>query len=163
MSVVLRRYAARAYGILNCDIDELAASPAGTSIFELARASRHGLVVMRGRFIEAVPAPGAPPDALRHRHFLSSFANGLRALSRPSKWAIDPTRSWFRSLSVHPYMHWIQGRPPFAKSMPSGVFYRHFRGINTNWKDQRTDARGVRRDRLVIDREFADLVERSAF
>ena len=98
---------------------------------------------------------------------LAWFARGgndtLRALSRPRKWAIDPTRSWFKNLAVHPYMHWVQGRPRFGKSTPPGVFYRHFRGINTNWKDRRTDAGSVRRDRLVIDREFAELVERRAF
>jgi hypothetical protein len=163
MSVVLRRYAARAYGILNCDVDELAVSPAGTSIFELAKTSRHGLVVMRGRYIEAVAAPDAPSEGRRHRHFLSHFRDGVRALSRPKKWAIDPTRSWYANLSVHPYMHWIEGRPLFGKSTPPGVFYRHFRGINTNWKDRRTEARDLQHDKLVIDREFADLVERNAF
>jgi hypothetical protein len=60
-------------------------------------------------------------------------------------------------------MHWIQGAPLFGKSTPAGVFYRHFRAINTNWKDRRTEARGVRREKLVIDRDFADLVERDAF
>ena len=164
MSVVLRRFAARAYGILNCDVDELAVSPAGTSIFDLTRNSRHGLVVMRGRFIEAIAAPDAPPEGRRHRHFVGHFGASIRALSRPQKWAIDPTRAWFESLAVHPYMHWIEGAPLFGKSALPGVFYRHFRAINTNWKDRRrTQARSLNREKLVIDREFADLVERDAF
>lgn len=163
MSVVLRRYGAEAYGILNCDIDELAVSPPGTSIFQLTKNAPKGLIVMRGRFIEPVAVPGAPAEGRRHRHFLSRFNDGLRSLSRPKKWAIDPSRTWFDDLGVHPYMHWIQGRPAFAKSTPPGVFYRHFRAINTNWKDRRTEATGIPPEQLVIDRDFAALVERNAY
>src|SRR5207302_775488 len=63
MSVALRRYAAFADGLLNCDIDELAATPDTTTIFELARRAPRGLVVMPGQFIEAIPGPGAPAEA----------------------------------------------------------------------------------------------------
>ena len=45
-----------------------------------------------------------------------------------------------RKLSVHPYWHWIRGRAPFSKSMPDDATYWHFKGINTNWKQQRTAA-----------------------
>lgn len=162
MSVVLRRYGARAYGILNCDIDELAATP-GSSIFDLARQSRHGLVVMRGRYIEPVPVEGAPAEGRRHRHFQHYLADPRKSVSRPNKWALDPTRPWVQSLRVHPYMHWVAGRPLFGKATPPGVFYRHFRGVNTNWKDRRTEPNGLRREDLVHDTEFADLVARNAF
>ena len=43
------------------------------------------------------------------------------------------------------------------------VFYRHFRGINTNWKHERTEARHSSHDELVQDAEFAELVARHAF
>jgi hypothetical protein len=43
-----------------------------------------------------------------------------------------------RKLSVHPYWHWIEGRPWFGKAMPEDALYWHFRGINTNWKQPRT-------------------------
>jgi hypothetical protein len=59
------------------------------------------------------------------------------AICRQRKWALDPSRRWVRKLSVHPYWHWIEGRPIFAKSMPEDALYWHFRGINTNWKQQR--------------------------
>jgi hypothetical protein len=163
MSVALRRYASSAYGLLNCDIDELVSAPAGTSVFELAKASRHGLVVMRGRYIEPLPAEGAPASGLAHRHFQRSFRDPAKARSRQKKWALDSQRPWVRSLDVHPYMHWIEGRPWFSKSTPKDLFYRHFRGINTNWKDRRTEAGHLRAADLMEDAEFAALVARDAF
>ena len=77
--------------------------------------------------------------------------------------ALDPELSWVGSLDVHPYMHWIKGRPWFGKSSPPGLFYRHFRGINTNWKDQRTESAHLRPEDLMEDAEFASLVARNAF
>src|SRR5690606_27540269 len=58
MSVVLRRYGARAAGLLDCDIDELAGTHSGESIYELARKSRGGLVAFRGQWVEAAPTGG---------------------------------------------------------------------------------------------------------
>lgn len=163
MSVALRRFAPAAFGLLNCDVDELVASPPGATIFDHARASRHGLVVMRGRYVEAVPNPDAPASGRTHRHYRMRFADPRRALSRPRKWALDPSRPWVRRLAVHPYMHWIEGRPWFSKHTPPGTFYRHFRGINTNWKDRRTETAHIDLTGLVDDREFAELVAQHAF
>jgi hypothetical protein len=132
MSVVLRRYGAAAYGLLDCDIDELAGTRSGRSIYDLARASRGGLVAFRGIWIEAV---GAGP---RHRDFTRRLADAEAATSRPRKWALDPSRAWVRRLCVHPYWHWIAGRPFWAKTMPEDALYWHFRAINTNWKQART-------------------------
>lgn len=162
MGVALRRFAARAYGLLNCDVDELAGTPEDTTIFEMCKRSRHGLVVMRGRYIEAEADDGAPADGRTHRHYSHYHADPRRALSRPAKWALDPTRAWVRSLSVHPYMHWIEGRPWFSKTRRPDVFYRHFRGINTNWKHDRTGRRHRSDDELFVDSEFVQLMARHA-
>ncbi len=132
MSVVLRRYGAAAYGLLDCDIDELAGTRSGRSIYELARQSRGGLVAFRGTWIEAVGA------GRRHRDFTQRLADAEGATSRPRKWALDPSRSWVQRLSVHPYWHWIAGRPLWAKTMPEDALYWHFRAINTNWKQARS-------------------------
>jgi hypothetical protein len=163
MSVALRRYAAEAYGLLNCDIDELASTPPGTMIFDLCKDSSQGLVVMRGRFIEPEADPDAPAEGRTHRNYSRYHADPKHAVSRPNKWIIDPTRPWVNKLSVRPYMHWIEGRPWFSKSTPAGVYYRHFRGINTNWKHDRTEPRHVSHDDLVQDAEFAQLVAGNAF
>ena len=162
MSVALRRFAAQAYGLLNADVDELVATPAGTSIFDLAKRSHHGLIVMRGRYLEAV-ASGAGDGPRTHRHFLHSHRDPLQARSGQKKWALDPSRKWLERLSVHPYMHWIEGRPWFSKSAPAGAYYRHFRGINTNWKHERTEPRHGSSSELVQDADFAQLVARNAF
>jgi hypothetical protein len=153
MGVTLRRYAARAYGLLNCDIDELVATPSGTTIYDLAHAAPHGLVSFRGQFVEALPTGTAGDgDVLRHRDFGHRLRNPRARASRPRKWALDPQQPWVGSLAVHPYMHWIQGRPLFGKTTPADTFYWHFRGISTNWKDRRTDASHLEPAAVEIDR-----------
>jgi hypothetical protein len=153
MSVALRRYAAAAYGLLNCDIDELVATPPGTTIYELAHAAPHGLVSFRGQFVEALPIGTlADGGVLRHRDFGHRLRNPRVRASRPRKWALDPQRAWVGNLAVHPYMHWIQGRPLFGKTTPADTFYWHFRGISTNWKDRRTDASHLAPGTVEVDR-----------
>lgn len=163
MSTVLRRFAADANGLMNCDVDELVTSPAGSSAFDLARASRQGLLVMRGRFMEPYPS-GGDAGARTHRHYLHRFADRRRSLSRPRKWVLDPMRPWVRdNLAVHPYMHWIENRPWFGKAQHPAVYYRHFRAINTGWKDNRASVRGLDLSDLVRDEAYAALVESNSF
>ena len=135
MSVALRRYGARAAGLLNCDIDELAATHSGRPIYDLLPAARRGLVAFNGQWIEALAEPGG---AGSHRDFTQRLRDPKRARSGPRKWLLDPQRNWVRRLDVHPYWHWVHGRPWFGKTMPADAFYRHFRAINTNWKEART-------------------------
>lgn len=127
MSMVLRRYGERAYGLLDCDIDELAGTRSGISIYDLARQSRGGLVAFTGIWVEATGGG-------RHRDFTQSLADEKAARSPRRKWALDPIRPWVRKLSVQPYWHWIEGRPLLAKTMPEDALYWHFKAINTNWK-----------------------------
>jgi hypothetical protein len=156
MSVALRRYAASASGLLNCDIDELVCAPGGQSVFALAARSPQGLVVMKGQFIEPVAAMDAP-EQRTHRHFHLRHVEPAQSLSRPKKWALDPSRAWVKRLGVHPYMHWVRGRPWFSKSTPDGLFYWHFRGISTNWKDRRADAEGLDLSGLEVDAHWAEM------
>jgi hypothetical protein len=137
LSVVLRRYGEAAYGLLDCDIDELAGTRSGISIYELAKHSRGGLVAFTGTWIEPTRT-GA-----RHRDFTQRLIDSKAALSPRRKWALDPSREWVRKLSVHPYWHWIEGRALFAKSMPADALYWHFKPINTNWKEDRSMAPGA--------------------
>jgi hypothetical protein len=163
MSVVLRRYGGKAFGILNCDVDELAATPAGTTVFDLAQQSVHGLAVMRGQFIEAVPSAKVRHARHTHRDFVSRRRDPVTRLSRPRKWALDPSRPWVADLDVHPYMHWIEGRPWFGKTQPPGMFYWHFRAINTNWKENRTDSAHLTAADLEVDKRFAAILANPAF
>ena len=132
MSVALRRFAPAAAGLLNCDIDELAATHSSRSIFDHLAAARRGLVVFRGQWIEAA---GSGAD---HRAHVQRSRDPNAARSGPKKWLLDTGRDWVADLGVHPYWHWVRGRPWFGKTMPPDVFYRHFKGINTNWKEART-------------------------
>ena len=141
----------------------MTATPAGTNAFDLAKNSQHGLVVMRGQFIEAVPSGKPNGHVPTHRDYLSRRRDPLTRLSRPRKWVMDPNRPWVADLNVHPYMHWIEGRPWFGKTQPAGMFHWHFRGINTNWKENRTDASHLTPGDLEIDARFAAIVESPAF
>ncbi|HVY52711.1 MAG TPA: hypothetical protein VHA07_14265 [Devosia sp.] len=152
MSVVLRRYGERAYGLLDCDIDELAGTRSGASIYDLAHRSHGGLVVFRGTWIEATG------QGKRHRDFTQRLADPVRARSAQRKWCLDPSRTWVRRLSVHPYWHWIEGRAWFSKSMPEDAHYWHFKGINTNWKQARNRAP---EDPTVRDEVLALVMRRS--
>jgi hypothetical protein len=163
MSVALRRYAGRAFGLLNCDIDELAATPPGSNVFDLAHHSPHGLVVTRGQFVEAVPTTRPDGAVFTHRNYLSRRRDPLTRLSRPRKWALDPNRPWVADLGIHPYMHWIEGCRWFQKTQPPGMFHWHFRGINTNWKENRTDTSHLGPADLELDRRFAAIVDSPAF
>lgn len=136
MSVVLRRFGTAAFGLLNCDIDELAATHSGRPIYDLLAEARRGLVVFSGQWIEAEAKTG---DCRSHRNFTQRRRDPAKARSGPRKWVLDPKREWVRRLDVHPYWHWVRGRPWFGKSMPADAFYRHFKGINTNWKEDRSD------------------------
>jgi hypothetical protein len=152
MSVALRRYGAKAHAILNCDIDELVHTPQGTTIFDLAAQSPKGLVVMEGRFVEALTAVENPV----HADFPMRLKDKKARRSSPRKWALDPNRDWVRELDVHPYMHWIHGRPAFAKTQRPDIFYWHFRGISTNWKDRRTETGHLEEAMLEVDRDWAE-------
>jgi hypothetical protein len=158
MSAVLRRYGAAAGGILNADIDELVEAPGGRSIYEVATGLKHGLAVFRGRWIEAVSLEGSAAD---HRGYGLVQRDPKRARSRPNKWALDPKREWVASLGVHPYWHWIAGRPMFSKVSPEGAMYWHFRGINTNWKADRTSHLPAR-EVLAADADLAAAFARAA-
>lgn len=136
MSVVLRRFGAAACGLLNCDVDELAATHSGRPIYDFLAAARRGLVTFRGQWVEPLAYDGANSS---HRVFVKRLADAREARSGPSKWLLDPQRDWVQRLDVHPYWHWVHGRPWFGKTMPADAFYRHFKGINTNWKERRTD------------------------
>ncbi len=151
MGAVLRRYGAKAAGILNADIDELVQAPGGRSIYDVASSLKHGLAVFRGRWVEAVALGESVTD---HRGYGLVQSDPKRARSRPNKWALDPKRPWVANLDAHPYWHWIAGRPMFSKVSPDGALYWHFRGINTNWKADRTSELPAR-ETLVPDAELA--------
>lgn len=133
VNIALRRFGMKAKGLINCDIDELVYS-GDVSAYQLASESNWGVLRMRGQWIEAVYDGPAPRDHLGYfyRH------NGMRAKLSPPKFVLDPSRDWVRDLGVHPYLHRVHFAPSGARRYSGKAVFWHFRGINTNWKEDRT-------------------------
>ncbi len=135
-TVVLRRLAGRAYGLLNVDIDELAGPVAGTDVFELARQSPDGLYRMLGNWVESIIEPGVNDELPLHSAY-RYMRRDIRHRLNAKKWSLDPTRQWLQDLDVHPSVHRVMNMPKeMARRAPRGLFW-HFKGINTNWKQKR--------------------------
>jgi len=148
LSVALRRFAPAAAGLMNCDIDELLAPGEGPVFDQLAN-SRFGLIRFKGRWVPPVAAPGAPSQRT-HRHY--PFRDPRRGRVSPGKWCLDPRRDWIAGdLGVHPYMHWIEGRPFAARFYNRRRFFWHFEALNTGWKDARAKGEGLDAARLEPD------------
>lgn len=154
MSIVLRRLAGQARGLLNCDIDELANAPGGRSLYDIVAETRAGLLILPGRWVEPDTGSSGQTSASSDAHERFSLVDRDKNLSdsSPVKWILDPRRVWTKSLAVHPYWHWIHKRPPFTKTFLKGAFFWHFRGINTGWKDERRLS--SRTNDLVVDEEL---------
>jgi len=147
------RCLADAYGVLNCDIDELALSREG-NVFDKAAASNAGYVRFAGRWVtpSVTPAETAP----RHRESTSQLLpqwrwSGLRPKDTklcPTKWAIAPNRC---PPEAHWSVHEIVGVRTTAMK-PDDTCYRHFTRIGTNWKNNR---HSIERDvRQKVDTEL---------
>lgn len=156
MSIVLRRLAGKAQGLLNCDVDELANAPDGRSLYAAVADAQAGLIILPGRWVEPNMVATTPraTGMATHEHFSLVHLNDDLRDSSPVKWILDPNRNWTASLGVHPYWHWIHKRPPFSKSFVKGAFFWHFRGINTGWKDTGRMDNRMDADKLVVDQEL---------
>ena len=152
LSVALRRFAPAAAGLMNCDIDELLA-PGEGPVFDQLASSRFGLIRFKGRWVPPVAAPGAPSQRT-HRHY--PFRDPRRGRVSPGKWCLDPKRGWVAGdLGVHPYWHWIEGRPFAARFYDRRRFFWHFEALNTGWKDARAKGEGLDAARLEVDEFLA--------
>ncbi len=133
ISIMFRRFGARAYSILNCDIDELVTLQ-NENIFDKAKQSKDGLVVLKGVWVESIKnGENEPPIHSDFNYILRDFRKNLNA----DKWIIDPNREWLRDIKAHPGVHRIRNvDKKYAKRAPKAKFW-HFKGINTNWKEIR--------------------------
>lgn len=119
-----RRFLGSAASVLCCDIDEVVSGKRGRSVFEAAETRRDGRVHLRGYWVEACDGRGE----VRHRDHVWKVRG-----ERPcrSKWCVVPRR-------VDPALQWLVheiGQPdPFSTEF----FFRHFRGISTSWKYERS-------------------------
>ncbi len=156
-SLVLRRFGALAEGLLNCDIDELAFHRSAPTVFEALKQTPHGLLSMNGSWIEAQPVSCANGG---HRDFGYRVKDLEERVCSERKWLLDPKRDWVQNLRVHPYWHWINGRPAGAKTMSENAFFWHFKGINTNWKVERNQVPAAPAQIMELDPELRNIFSR---
>lgn len=123
------RFLQRAAGALNNDIDELVVSNDGRSVFDWLAESKSGAIAYAGRWILNVGNGDGTP---LHSDFRYSNPS-VPACTK--KWCVDPRRmpqdvQW----NVHSF------GSGFSADSPEGISHRHFVGINSNWKRNRTTA-----------------------
>jgi len=152
VSLLLRRFGMKAEGLIHTDIDELVHAE-GASAYDLARRSDLGVLRMRGQWMEAAHDPEIVP---RHHFDFAYRLNDVRARLSPAKWVLDPSRDWVRALDVHPYLHRIHGAPRGARRYSTEAMFFHFKGINTNWKQDRTTSTAIDPRHHVIDPVWRD-------
>jgi len=138
-SIMFRRFGAKAYAILNADIDEFVDPIDNSDVFEEAKKAKDGLFLLNGIWVEGITEPEVKQDLPPHdvyRHVRKDFRSKLNA----NKWSLDPSRDWLENLNIHPAVHKIRNAPKqISKAAPKGLFW-HFKGINTNWKVNRSKA-----------------------
>lgn len=127
-----RRLLRRAAGFLNADVDELVLATDGSSVYEHAERSPHGVVSYRGRWAHAAASAGRSTP----RHVDSAWVDPTEPLCS-TKWCAVPQRLPERAqLQVHD----VRGVKVVT---PPTLGYRHFWDVTTHWKDGRRGREGA--------------------
>ncbi|TSD84176.1 NAD-dependent epimerase/dehydratase family protein [Mycobacterium sp. KBS0706] len=119
------RYFPKAASVVNADIDELAVTRDGQSVFEIAEQSDTGFIRFDGWWIHNYTTEGVPQQR-RHKHFFHKKVGRLDACTE--KWAVVPAKS---PEDVQWAIHNVIGMVPDEASFKVGL--RHFKPINTSW------------------------------
>jgi hypothetical protein len=160
------RFLRKARSVMNSDIDELAVTRSGRSIFEMAEASLFGLMRYYGRWIVGVdglsPEPGAPRrhrdyDQLLRKDMIRSRLSLRRDANRcPPKWTLVPSKC---PDAAQWGVHKIRGWTPSLFATRAAEF-RHFREIADNWKYDRATRAEFARIGHEADAALADAYAR---
>ena len=151
------RFLGDAQGVLNCDVDELALSD--TNLFEQVANSSSGCIRFPGRWVNA-PKNATSTSVPTHRESTYQLLPQWRWKSLrlkdinlcPTKWVVVPNRC---PQQTHWTAHEIVGMS--SESMkPAQGFYRHFRQISTNWKNNRRDIERADELRYQEDRKLQE-------
>ncbi|MDF9749113.1 hypothetical protein [Arthrobacter sp. ES3-54] len=141
------RFLQESYGVIHADVDELVVSEDGRTVFEILEASPAPVIGYTGRWIEAAGAGLAP--VLRFKDF--KYFDSRRARTTP-KWSaltegINDAKQW--------KTHHVEG---VATERTESVLHRHFVGISSNWKFDRTKQREVDAKHFVVDDRMVGLL-----
>jgi hypothetical protein len=128
------RYLNEAAGVLHCDIDELMVSETGTFFDDLDASD--GLIFSEGRWIEAIRKDGSAGVP----RFIDYQWWDDRRQPTTRKWLVDPRRcSHAKGWRTHGVLG-VEGQ------LSTNTSHRHFRGISTSWKFDRSDTTEVDTD-----------------
>ncbi|WP_434612874.1 hypothetical protein [Arthrobacter sp. A5] len=122
-----RRFLSDAAGVINADVDELVVTDADRTVFDVLDASPHSVVSYTGRWIETAADSEASASSFADYVYLDT-----RRPATTAKWAAVPAE--IRE-AIQWKTHWVNGAP---MDKTSSVMHRHFMGINSNWKRDRT-------------------------
>ena len=160
------RYAA---GVISSDIDELVITPPGRSVFSYARHTQRGVIRYGGTWIESIPCDTRSKSSYSQFGFTNSDGPIC-----PDKWCLIPSRVSAQSQwKVHgvelppvwkppwPHPWWRSQRPSLIWHKQFPVNFRHFKAINTGWKDFRYVANDTNDSgELSVDTELRDTLAR---
>lgn len=144
------RFLQKAVGVLNNDIDELVVSNDGRSVFDWLADSSTGALAYAGRWVENVGITDSVP---LHSNF--RYMDPSRPLCT-KKWCLDPRRM---PQDIQWNVHSFGGG--FSPDFPKGIFHRHFVGVNSNWKTDRTKRREYDPGVHILDEELSSALDRA--
>ena len=142
------RFFADAASVLNVDVDELLLPEKGSSsIFEATERSKEGYIRFPGRWIESVSDNGVA-DSARRRHRDFMYFDRQQS-SCESKWCVSPGKV---PAGAQWKVHRVAG---LGNETTDDFLMRHFKGINTGWKDERNVVRAVDPRRHELDKKLS--------
>lgn len=127
LSHARRRFLSRAAGVINADIDELIVAESGQGIFEILQAAPAAGLTYSGRWVESIRAESSMTPKFADFRYVDSRRNPCT-----KKWVASPLRM---TNAGQWRTHDILGAEMVEIK---DVSHRHFMGINSNWKHDRS-------------------------
>ncbi|MGY2746012.1 hypothetical protein [Arthrobacter sp. UYCu723] len=142
------RFLKDSYGVIQADVDELVMSDDGRTVFEILEGSAAPVIGYSGRWIEATGA-----DQSQVYRFGDFRYFDLRRPPTSPKWSaltkgIAEAKQW--------KTHYVQGA---VVEKTDSVVHRHFVGISSSWKFDRTKENAFDSKYFVVDELLVDLLE----
>lgn len=126
-----QRFLGRAGGVLNVDIDELVITKGDDTVFDILADLDCGAISFTGRWIETAGRHGTSESFADYSYY------DKRRAPTTIKWAISPTK-------IPEATQWKTHMIAGVKMVPSPTtMHRHFMGISSNWKWQRSTDRDL--------------------
>lgn len=144
-----RRFLSGAAAVVSLDVDELVISESNRSLFEVLDASESGAITYEGLWIETT-------SDIRERvpRFQDFLHYDMKRGPSTKKWSVNPART---QSAAQWKTHRIEG---VEMEFVSEIRHRHFMGINSNWKRDRTSISPVIPGRHMKDELLSDKLAR---